>query len=94
VYAGNVNLLAGNINTTKHNTETLLQTSKEVCLAVNTDKTNMWPSSLGVGRGANNSSLLKTACYETLPSALKLAGSCEHGNERLGSIKAGKFLTE
>jgi hypothetical protein len=32
------------------------------------------------------------ACYEIFHRASELAGSCEHGNEPLGSIKGGEFL--
>jgi hypothetical protein len=33
----------------------------------------------------------KPPCYEMLHRFSELAGSCEHGNELLGSIKGGKF---
>jgi len=33
----------------------------------------------------------QATCYEMLHSVLELAGSCEHGNELLGSIKGGNF---
>jgi hypothetical protein len=39
VSADDVNLLGDNIDTTKKNTPTLIHTSKEVGLEVNTDKT-------------------------------------------------------
>jgi hypothetical protein len=39
VYADDVNLLGDNIDTIKKNTETLTDTSKEVGLEVNTEKT-------------------------------------------------------
>jgi ribosomal protein S2 len=39
VYADDVNLLGDNIDTTKKNTETLIEANKEVGLEVNTEKT-------------------------------------------------------
>jgi hypothetical protein len=40
VYADDVNLLGGNINTIKKNAETLFKVSMEVVTDVNTEKTN------------------------------------------------------
>jgi hypothetical protein len=40
VYADHMNLLGDNINTTKKNTETLIDASKELGLEENTEKTN------------------------------------------------------
>jgi hypothetical protein len=39
VYADDVNLLGDNVATTKKNTETLIDASKEIGLEVNTEKT-------------------------------------------------------
>jgi hypothetical protein len=39
-YADNVNLLEGNIDTIKKDTETLIDTSKEVGLEINIEKSN------------------------------------------------------
>jgi hypothetical protein len=51
----------------------------------------MWPSSLGFGRGANNSDL-KTSCYEMLHRGSELAGSCENCNKPSVFINGGGFL--
>jgi hypothetical protein len=40
VYADDVNLLGGNINTLKRNTKAVIDASKDVGLEVNTEKTN------------------------------------------------------
>jgi hypothetical protein len=63
-----------------------------------------WSSSLGVGRGANNSSLWKRVFFtkrsQTKPRTWtdtlvrpKVADTCDCGNEPSGSIKCGYFLT-
>jgi hypothetical protein len=50
------------------------------------------PPASGLGVGLTTHHPKKTVCYEMLHRASDLAGSCEHGNETLGSIKGGKFL--
>jgi hypothetical protein len=44
------------------------------------------------GEGLITLIVKKTACYEMLHIAFKLAGSCGHSNEPSGSMKGGKFL--
>ena len=60
-----------------------------------------WSSSLGVGRGTNNSSPQKLKHVKsnkqrpwnrTDPSVQPRAGFCECGDELSGSIKCGEFL--
>ena len=55
-----------------------------------------WSYSLGVGRGANNSSPVKKKLLRIThgqgASSGQLAGACEYGNELSGSIKCGEFL--
>ena len=48
-----------------------------------------WSSSLGVGRGADNSSPWKPMSRNIHKAR---AGTCEYGNELSGSIKCGEFL--
>jgi hypothetical protein len=58
-----------------------------------------WSSSLGVGRGANNSSRYKIILLRNNTNGLGLGriifeGSCEHGNEPSGSIKLWEILEQ
>lgn len=55
IYAHDANLLGDNINNTRNDTERLLQTSRDIGLEENIDKTDIWSLSLRVGRGANKS---------------------------------------
>jgi hypothetical protein len=49
-------------------------------------------SSLGVGRGAYNTSPQREACYLMLCISPESAASCVHGNKPLTSIKGGEFI--
>jgi hypothetical protein len=49
------------------------------------------PPSWELGEGLTAPHHKKPACYEMLHTA-SVAGSCEHGNGHLGSIKGGEFL--
>jgi len=42
VYADDVNILCGSVRALKKNTEALVVASKEIGVAVNADKTNIW----------------------------------------------------
>jgi len=44
VYADDVNILGGSVQTVKGNAEALVLASKEIGLEVNADKTNYWRS--------------------------------------------------
>jgi hypothetical protein len=53
-YTDDVNLLEGNINTNKENTETLIDVSKDVGLQVNAEKTKHMLLSCYMNTGQNN----------------------------------------
>jgi len=54
--------------------------------------TNDRPPTCRVGRESTPPECNKPACNEMLHRASDLAGSYEHGNEILGSIKGGEIL--
>jgi hypothetical protein len=61
VYAEDVNLLENNIDTTKKNTEALIDTSKEVALEVNTEKTTYTSKLISQHQNAGRTHDTKTA---------------------------------
>jgi hypothetical protein len=64
VYADYVNLLEDNIDTIKRNTQTLIDTSKEVGLELNTENTKL----LSRQQNAGQNHVIKTAnrCFENV----------------------------
>jgi hypothetical protein len=55
VYADDINLICDSINTIKEKTETLLMTSRDVCLEMNAEKTNHMIMSRQPNSGRNQS---------------------------------------
>jgi hypothetical protein len=66
VYADEVNLLGGNVDTIKKNTETLIDTSKEVGLEVNAEKTKYMLLSCNQNAGKNQNIKIGTISYENV----------------------------
>jgi hypothetical protein len=67
VYAEEVYLLGDNIDTIKRNTETLIDTSKEVGLEVNTKKTKYMLLSRHQNAGQSHDMKIITRCLENVP---------------------------
>jgi hypothetical protein len=66
VYAADVNLLGDNIDTIKKNTEGLIDTSKEVGLEVNTEKTKYLLLSHHQNAGQNLDIKIAKRCFESV----------------------------
>jgi hypothetical protein len=66
VYADDVNLLGDNIDTIKRNMETLIDTSKEVGLEVNTEKTKYMLLSCHQNAVQNHDIKIANRCFENV----------------------------
>jgi hypothetical protein len=64
VYANDVNLLGYNIDTTKKNTETLIDVSKDVGIEVNTEKTEFMLLSRHQNAGQYHDIKIANKCFE------------------------------
>jgi hypothetical protein len=65
-YADDVNLLGDNIDTVKKNTETLIDTIKEIGLEVNTEKTKYMLLSLYQNEGQNHDIKMANRSFENV----------------------------
>jgi hypothetical protein len=66
IYADDVNLLGGNIDTIKRNTQTLIDASKEIGLQVNTEKTKYMLLSRHQNAGQNHEINIDNRCFENV----------------------------
>jgi hypothetical protein len=66
VYAYDVNLLGDNVDAIKKNMETLIDSSKEVGLEVNTEKTKYMLLSRHQNAGQSNDIKITNKCFENV----------------------------
>jgi hypothetical protein len=66
LYADDVNVQGDNIDTTKKNTQTLIDASKEVCLEGNTEKPSICCVSRHQNTGQNHDIKKSNRCYENV----------------------------
>ena len=88
VYAYDVNMLGGNAHTIKENTEVLVVASKEIGLAVNTEKPKYTVMSRHQNAGRKHNVKTDNKCCETVEQFRYLGTTLTDQNSRQEEIKS------
>jgi hypothetical protein len=92
VYADDVNLLGDNVDTTKRNTETVIDASKDVGLEVNAEETKYVLLSRHQNAGQNHDIKIGNRCFENVAQFRYLGTTATYLNLIQKEIKK-KFLS-
>jgi hypothetical protein len=88
VYADDVNMLGGSINSMKKNAEALVVASKEICLEVNAEKTKYTVMSRNQNAGKNHDIKMDDKSFERVEEFKYLGATLTNGNSIHEEIKS------
>jgi sorting nexin-29 len=92
VYANDVNLLGGSVNTIKENSETLLQASRDIGLEINAEKTKYMIMSRHPNSGQNQNIRIANESFENVSKFKYLGTTLPNQNDIHDEIKSGLNL--